>query len=268
MDNVISRIVDITPEWALRLLETNYDNRTLSSKLVRQYADDMKAGRWPLNGESIKVDDRGNVVDGQHRLWAILESGITLRTVLVEGVANDSRRTVDMGRPRTASSILQMEGLASSTNVAAAAGAALRYQHYPEKVWSSSNIVSKVEIVDFARLHHEALNNGVIRARDLDSIKPVVSAYAAFHFEAVTLGFDEPLSRFHHQVSTGANLDEGDPALTYRDWVLTRRKGLREWQQQQFFAITVKAFNYHLKDRGIKRLRFEKEMLPMPKIGG
>lgn len=64
--------VTITPEKAKTLLVMNTKNRKLSRKLVQKYASDMAAGRWPYNGDPIRVSVSNVLLDGQHRLEACI----------------------------------------------------------------------------------------------------------------------------------------------------------------------------------------------------
>lgn len=66
----------ITPEKAIDLLANNPDNRKLSKAHVHKLADDMREGKWePWNGNTIVFEkDTGKLLDGQHRLEAIVES--------------------------------------------------------------------------------------------------------------------------------------------------------------------------------------------------
>ena len=85
---VTTQIVDMTPEIAKDiLLKHNNKNRTVKSRRVKDYAEQMKRGEWKLNGESIIFDETGELRDGQHRLMAVVESGCTVPMTVVKGVS-------------------------------------------------------------------------------------------------------------------------------------------------------------------------------------
>ena len=65
----------ITPEDAKQLLERNNNNRKLSRDIVRKYAKSMSDGKWEPNADMIAFNEEGCLVNGQHRLFAIVESG-------------------------------------------------------------------------------------------------------------------------------------------------------------------------------------------------
>jgi len=62
------------------------------------------------NGESIVFDLRGDLVDGQHRLLAIIKSGKSYNIPVVTGVLPHSMATYDTGKNRSARDVLQMNG--------------------------------------------------------------------------------------------------------------------------------------------------------------
>jgi len=86
--------VIITVGKANELLENNDHNRKITPSRVSEYAREMTNGLWLYNGEGIIVSESGRLLDGQHRLLAIVESGIEIETELIEGVP-DSDGGVD-----------------------------------------------------------------------------------------------------------------------------------------------------------------------------
>ena len=104
-------IEKVTPEDAIKMLELNPNNRPLNQNRVRKYADQMRSGNWQLNGESIIFAENGRLVDGQHRLNAIVTSGKTIETVVTRGVKKGAFETVDTGTARTAGDLLGINGV-------------------------------------------------------------------------------------------------------------------------------------------------------------
>lgn len=97
----------ITPEMACKMLEANKTNRDLSWKTVQLYAQDMKRGAWRKTHEAIALNSKGEIMDGQHRLWAIIESGYaqTFYVATYEGEDSALMMPFDMGKSRSTSDI-------------------------------------------------------------------------------------------------------------------------------------------------------------------
>ena len=68
------KTVRIYPEDAERLYGKSKGNRTINRSRVTEYANLMASGKWELNGESIILDENGDVSDGHHRLLACIKA--------------------------------------------------------------------------------------------------------------------------------------------------------------------------------------------------
>ena len=80
---IIVKLVTVTPDMAFEMLEKNTRNRKVDEKRVRQYAKDMKSSRWALNGSTIVIAEDGTLLDGQHRLWAVIEANVPVQLLIV-----------------------------------------------------------------------------------------------------------------------------------------------------------------------------------------
>lgn len=111
--------IRITPKMAREWLQTNRNNRHVNSNKVALYAADMRAGRWRLTHQSIAFDENGNLIDGQHRLLAIIKADCEVVMSVSTGVPNDSKWMFDIGNNRRGSHAIEMNGLKNSTALAA-----------------------------------------------------------------------------------------------------------------------------------------------------
>ena len=102
-----SVIKNITPLLAQTMLDSNTRNRKMNTNRVKQYTADMRAGRWCANGESIVVTESGILVDGQHRLQAVVNAGITLQFV-VATIKDEEAHHFDTGRARSINDSVMM----------------------------------------------------------------------------------------------------------------------------------------------------------------
>lgn len=111
----------ISPDLATEWLKRNKANRTIRPARVAQYAKDMASDSWFDTGETIKFDWNGDMVDGQHRLTAVIESGVVLPMRVLFGLDPVAKEYVDTGAARTANDALRMRGEAASAILAGAA---------------------------------------------------------------------------------------------------------------------------------------------------
>lgn len=92
----------ITPDVAEHLLRTNSKNRRISQPRVAIIAQAMKDNQYIPTHEGIGVDIDGILIDGQHRLVAILQTGLAQWILVTRGMPSVCREFIDIGKPRTA----------------------------------------------------------------------------------------------------------------------------------------------------------------------
>jgi hypothetical protein len=116
-------IEEIGPKLAEKYLESNPLNRSVSTRVVNSYAADMKAGNWKLTGDPIRFDHNGNLLDGQHRLHAIIAADVPVQSVVIRNLDPADRAVVDSGRKRTGANVLEMAGIKGNSMVLSATAA-------------------------------------------------------------------------------------------------------------------------------------------------
>ena len=93
-------VVTIGPDLARYYLAKNKKNRLFNAKHVHFLANEIRTGNWKLNGDTIVLNDE-RLIDGQHRLMAVLMADLPITTLLVTGVSSDVFDTIDIGKKRT-----------------------------------------------------------------------------------------------------------------------------------------------------------------------
>ncbi len=103
-----SENVVVTPEIARQLLATvREDQRKLDLKRVNRYAALMADGQWPVTGASLQIDTDGYMIDGQHRLHAVVRSGVSIKFMITHDVPPESFDYIDRNGVRTAAQFYQ-----------------------------------------------------------------------------------------------------------------------------------------------------------------
>ena len=103
----------ITPAAATRMLDNSNTakRRPLSEAITKVYSHIMSLGEWcPDTGETIKISDDGEVVDGQHRLTALIASGKPVTMWVARGVPAEAFQFIDQGKARDLSDLLAIMG--------------------------------------------------------------------------------------------------------------------------------------------------------------
>lgn len=102
------KVVKVTPRIAEAWLLKNVTNRELRAGVVDTYANAIRRGDWRLSPQGIAFDEAGNLQDGQHRLNAVIASGIAVDMIVWENVASDVFEVTDVGAKRSVGDILSI----------------------------------------------------------------------------------------------------------------------------------------------------------------
>lgn len=97
---------EISPEQAAKWLERNDNNRNVNVAKVKKMAKDMREGHWDTTHQGIAIASDGTLVDGQHRLLAIVESGVTVRMNVTFNAAKSQH--IDSGNIHSMANRVQM----------------------------------------------------------------------------------------------------------------------------------------------------------------
>ena len=106
-----------TPTKAKALLSKGGINRRLNTNTVDRYAAAMADGKWSMNGETIKISRAGKLLDGQHRLHAVIESGEKVELLTVRGLLPKTQETIDDGFKRSLAHVLDIKGEKHTTTL-------------------------------------------------------------------------------------------------------------------------------------------------------
>jgi hypothetical protein len=127
----------ITPVIAGKYLAKNRHNRRLRTGRIRELADQMKREKWHLNGETIKFSNQDELLDGQHRLHAIIAADVAITTLVVRDLSPEAFVTIDQGAKRSGGDIFHVCGVQYPSTVSSAL--TLIWQHKKGIILGSKN---------------------------------------------------------------------------------------------------------------------------------
>ena len=196
--NLSVDLVYITPQVAQKYLSHNTQNRKESPRNVNFLVDQMKKGLFLENGESIVFDVNNNLTDGQHRLMAILKSGIPYHIPVVRGVQKNTMATYDTGKNRSSIDILNLNGFKNATNLSALVK--LIYKYETKKSKASGEItknrnegLTNQQVLDFCLQNNDWLQGLMRNSANLyQKVKTRVLGVSNLSFIAYIIGGREP----------------------------------------------------------------------------
>lgn len=254
--------VRVTPEVATALLEKNTSNRPLSNSVVASYARQMREGIWRYNPQdSIVVHASGRLLNGQHRLWAVVESGVPVDLHLVVTDDDSLFKLMDVGYGRTSGHILSIEGVKNAVTVAA--GAKMLYT-YDTFGWGAAANFDTVKVFPqeieavlerYPEVHKAAsLAVGHLRrARQLLGSGIFIALLVLFSRKDPDAALE-----FMRDLNSGANLEVDDPVYHLRDILMDARANPRKSniRYRHKAALAIKAWNFRRKGKAVAHLRW------------
>lgn len=219
--SITSEIVKITPAIAEKMLGKNVRNRHVSARVVDRYRSAMERGEWIVNGEAIKFAATGELLDGQHRLAAIIQSGKTIPMLVIKGLPSAAQDVIDTGRARTVGDQLGIAGFIDPNNLAAAARACILYES--GRMSERTNVPSTPQVREFVA-GNEMLAFAVSRCRAIAKGSDLRPAVASMCFYELMKVDDQKAQEFFERLTDGTNLAPGSPILALR----ARLRSLRD----------------------------------------
>lgn len=208
--------VFVTPKMATEWLAANTRNRKLNQHLVTEYARDMESGRWAYNGEAIKIGDNGRLLDGQHRLAAVIASGTEgIWMEVIKDLPAETQDTMDIGRKRNVGDMLALDGETYPNNLAAVARKVWQWDQNNNRfnrTPSPSPAEIRETIQKYPHLRRSA-ELGHRIGRTFPPARPAVIGVAHHLFHQID---QNDAALFLAQLETGADLSEGHPVLALR----------------------------------------------------
>lgn len=251
-----AKVIFVNPDMATRWLERNVRNRRIRPATVKKYARDMAAGRWQITGEGVKFGPDGALLDGQHRLAAVVEAGVTVPLFVVRGIAPDAQRVMDTGRARTASDALTMKGEAHSAMLAAAARIALGVDAGLPDPGKYDPTHGEIErFVDENPDLRVACDVASATARRTDC-PPALVAYAYWRMAKVDRA---DAATFWIAAADKVGLAAGDPVIAMTNRFAEARRNRERLSKRAALSVIFRCWNYR---RAGKTLRLVKVNSP------
>lgn len=256
----------ITPATAQHWLETsNTNNRKLRMHRVRLYADEMRRGQWKMAGDPIRFDNNGILLDGQHRLRAVVEVGTAMEFVVVRGLDSSTFIVMDKGMNRSVGDALGTN-VSQSTHKSAALRLALVMQidGDPRKT-DHRNIISRTDIAEAYHMNAQRIDALTLEGSSLyNAAGGNRSAWIAMLLLLEGCN-TESRRAFIEGIKSGSSLNAGDARLALRNW-LSQKGNQRVQNSGDHLALYIKAWNAFISNQSRTLLRLPSPEDAFPKM--
>lgn len=212
-------VIEITPAMAAVWQAKNADcQRKLRQTIVDRYARDMLNGAWTLTHQGIAFDNKGRLIDGQHRLAAIQKAGVPVKMVVVRDAPATAYDHVDIGFGRTTADVLKAQGEGWITNEHIAIA---RFMEAGSNLKATTVARSPFEAREMVETHKNAISfvqqNCERHVRGV-TIAPVLAAVAVAYYSEMDR---VALASFIRLLCTGIAVDaaKDSTVIHLRDWL-------------------------------------------------
>lgn len=249
-----SSIVQVTPEMAGEWLAGNTVNRKIRQAPVNQYASDMLAGRWTLTGDAICFSPDGLLLNGQHRLNAVVSSGMTIPMLVMRNIPAEAMGNMDAGAKRSQADFLNFQGETHTAALASALKLALIYSdgrlYRDRKVQSTSN----GELLEFLEENPDIRESVAFIYANAKKVDLTPTAKIVTHWLFARASDRAQADLFYELLSTRIGLPAGSPILALDSRIREmRRQRVRLTHREELYLL-VKAWNYWRTGRSAVKL--------------
>jgi len=251
-----TRVVDWTPsmaEYVFTALNTHGTQRSFSLATAERYRRIMEAGQWrqPWPQCCIAFSKEGQLLNGQHTLWAVWKSGLTIKINTAWNLTDSDFLLFDDFKARGLNQLAKQAGLTHTSLRNGIAKAVMALDHgMGQGVHPNVDDVIQITVDDVTM--NTIVSYVVNQVKTKTRISGVALAYS-LHKIAVVHGLDAAIE-FFNRVLSGTNLDADDPRLHLARFLNNRTAN--SWvERTQIIIGIIKAFNAWVNGVSMQLLR-------------
>jgi hypothetical protein len=257
----------ITPDDARLILEKNTRNRPISPVQVAMFEAQLQRGEMQLTHQGIAISDSNVLLDGQHRLVAIANTGIAAQLMVTTGLPDSVFAVLDTGYKRSARNILSIDGATNTSAMAAGIRLYILYREAPGLIWTGKvpNRMTSTTLID--KHYNDDKKNwtwaaGAAQASATNKIVLPSAMTCLMYLSCVHNGYSRAyLETFSMQLKCGSELKPGNPILAYRNKMINSGTV----RPQEKLADYIKLFNAYSTGQQLKIFKSQLHP-PMPSL--
>lgn len=251
-----TEVIEITPELAKKMLLKNKGNRIVSDRHVNFISQQMLAGKWRFAADPIRFSKSGKLIDGQHRLLAVVKSNTAYDFLVIHGLDDDVFNMIDTGKNRNASDLLSIQGISAAGKVASAARFIILFEagRYNAITNGKTVLATNDDIVRFINNTPEILEicsytSTIYRKFGFIPCSALSSLYYLMSRKNQT-----KTDMFFESYGNGLNLEKDSPILVLRERLIRDSIAKRRMPLKERIALFVIAWNHFIAKKNIQRL--------------
>lgn len=255
----------ITPQLAATYLEKNNNNRPLNKKTVAYYASQMERNLWKTTGQGLSFSSNGNIIDGQHRLQAIVSSKKSITMLVIFDVDSETFSVYDTGRNRTAGDIFSIKGIPNST---ATASSVQKYYLFKNQLSFSANTRTKELKLNKSDLLQKYYENPELWADVISNASRCYTKLRLFkQSEIAAMCYYLISDKGHKEAKVydfmlevhGVLNETNKTTTTLRDIIVKDLISIKSLSNNYKLSLLKKTWNYFISNKNIVSLRIKED---------
>ncbi len=237
--------VMVTPAIAEQMLAHNTHNRNVKNQF-HQYAEDMRNGDWrPEACDPIRFATDGTLIDGQNRLYAVIEADATIPMLVVRGLPMDAQSVMDTGVSRSFADVLKLNG--EDHNITLAAVVRLSWEWGRGLGHLARGRASNSQLLHFLDEHPELREFATSKIRSVADAAYLSSSIVGTLWWVFSRLDDEDADYFFERLGQETGHEKGQPIHELRRTLKSNDDDAKSRRAQRnrvwLMAVTVKAWN-------------------------
>jgi hypothetical protein len=222
----------IGPDRAETYLAANRGNRNIVQAHVASLARDIRNGQWMFNAQPICFSRSGRLLNGQHRLSAVLEASQPIEVLVMRGLPEEAFTTYDKQAKKAPALDEMFEDFGDKALISATAVLLWRRELLPEGEPNARPTSSEIRAV--IRDHPELMRFRGFARKLMRYGRASALVYAAYR---IMRGNPALGQVFLDRLETAANLPAGHMILRLRDRLIDLRKADQNTQIDEILAV-------------------------------
>ncbi|OZI09160.1 hypothetical protein BWI93_05285 [Siphonobacter sp. BAB-5385] len=228
---------------------------------MEEYAAMMKAGQWLRDtGETIKISADGKLLDGQHRLHAVIKAGIPIEMQVADACSDQIQNVIDQGRPRSAADVLNFNGYTSTSQLSAVVTTIIKLERGTIRARGRVNSTDVLEYAQQLDLEASMQFSASVSSRGKFLTR---TEWTVLHF--ALHGIDsEAAGVFLKKLSKGLGLAENEPVTRLRQKLEQAKMGRYYLSPEERLALCFKAWNMTRKGETATVIKYNSNLEEFP----
>jgi len=257
----------VTPSYAKELLEKNTKNRRVNDVTLNRYYRDIIEDKWKEDtGECIKISKSKVILDGQHRLLAIVKANKPIYLHIIEDLNDEVFDVIDTGKSRNSSDTFKIKGVKNETIIPSSINQYTALSKGKTGLDSRSELMTNSQLLD---LYYKRENFWQIAARKSSNwynqfakiLTPSqIGGLYAYFYDISSKDADD----FMSMMCSGNDIKNNSVNLL-RTKLMNDKVSIKKMPRDLRFALIIKTWNFFRKNEKPKLLKWDSNLEKFPK---